>query len=392
MSAIGKARAAIQFAMSPLAEMRERSRKAPLYASIHSNLDPGLHLREAAAWLMRAQDFGSDRGVSYGARFGEGFLPSYPETTGYIISTFLDLAKHYNNSEYRQRAVEMGDWESAIQMSSGAVMGGVYNTSPTPAIFNTGMVLLGWTALFKAGWERFRSSAERAARWLLDMQQPDGNWIRGNSQFANAASTVYNVKAAWGLAEIGSALHSPDFLAAAIRNAEFALTKQQSSGWFSDCCLEDPDHPLLHTIAYAMQGLIGIGEVAKRDDFIERASRTADSLLRLMDDDGFIPGQINHDFTGAVKWCCLTGTAQTSIVWSQLARIKGDATYGQAADRANQYLMARHDLSNADPSIRGGVPGSWPVWGGYGKFKILNWATKFFADALLLRIQQQSMG
>src|SRR5271167_2159158 len=150
MSAIGKARAAIQFAMSPLAEMRERSRKAPLYASIHSNLDPGLHLREAAAWLMRAQDFGSDRGVSYGARFGEGFLPSYPETTGYIISTFLDLAKHYNNSEYRQRAVEMGDWESAIQMSSGAVMGGVYNTSPTPAIFNTGMVLLGWTALFKA--------------------------------------------------------------------------------------------------------------------------------------------------------------------------------------------------------------------------------------------------
>jgi hypothetical protein len=47
--------------------------------------------------------------------------------------------------------------------------------------------------------------------------------------------------------------------------------------------------------------------------------------------------------------------------------------------------MRHHDIDNPDPRLRGGVPGSWPVWGDYGPFKILNWATNFFAEALLLQ-------
>ena len=52
-------------------------------------------------------------------------------------------------------------------------------------------------------------------------------------------------------------------------------------------------------------------------------------------------------------------------------------------ERLNRYLMARHDITNANPAIRGGVAGSWPVGGDYGRFKVLNWATKFFLDSLL---------
>ena len=389
MNIISKARAAAYMAASPIIQAQERYRKAPLYTSLHSNFDYAVHLRESAEWLKRAQDTGVDRGVSYGTKFGEGFNPlSYPETTGYIICTFLDLAKHYADSEYRRRAIDMGEWESEVQMDSGAVMGGMYNTNPTPAVFNTGMCLLGWAALYtETASERFRVSGERACRWLLEMQEPDGNWIRGNSQFANPATTVYNAKAAWGLAEMGRALDTPEFVAAAIRNAEFAVSKQTENGWFLDCCSEGSPHPLLHTIAYTMQGLVGVGKIAGRRDLIDRAARTADSLMTLMDSDGYIPGRIDRDFTGAVEWCCLTGTAQTSIVWSELERITGDARYGRAAEQANRYLMARHDISNPDPSIRGGLAGSWPVWGEYGRFKILNWATKFFTDALLARAQ-----
>lgn len=386
MGVFRKMGTAVRLAWRPFLDARERRRKAPLYTSPHSNLDPELHLREAAGWLARAQDSGTDRGVSYGADFGQGFLPSYPETTGYIIRTFLNLARRYPDSDYRQRSLEMGDWESAIQMSSGAVMGGMFSSTPTPAIFNTGMVLLGWAALYReTGVDRFRISGQRAARWMLEMQEPDGSWVRGNSQFANASSTVYNVKAAWGLAEMGAALDSAQFISAAVRNAEFALTKQKPNGWFRDCCLEDPEHPLLHTIAYTMQGLIGVGKIANRPDLIKAAARTADALIGLMDPEGFIPGKINCDFSGAANWCCLTGTAQTSTVWSHLESITGKAAYGEAADLANRYLMARHDISSTDPCIRGGLAGSWPVWGEYGKFRILNWATNFLADALLLR-------
>jgi hypothetical protein len=387
MAVLNKFKAAVRLAVRPFDEADQRRRKTPLYTTVHSNLDADLHLREAAAWLIRAQDHGADRGVSYGAKFGEGFsAASYPETTGYIIDTFLNLAKSLHDDSFRTRAIQMGQWESAIQLPSGAVMGGMYNTNPTPAIFNTGMVLLGWASLFReTNLERFRLSGERAGQWLLDMQEPDGNWIRGNSEFANSGSTVYNVKAAWGLAEMGSALHRPDFIAAAVKNAEFALTKQHANGWFQDCCLEDARRPLLHTIAYTMQGLLGVGRIANRPAFVQAAANTAQSLIGLMDGEGFIPGTIRNDFTGASSWCCLTGSAQTSIVWSELERLTAISTYGSAAERVNRYLMRRHDITNQDPSLRGGVPGAWPVWGNYGKFTVLNWATKFFCDALLAR-------
>ena len=44
--------------------------------------------------------------------------------------------------------------------------------------------------------------------------------------------------------------------------------------------------------------------------------------------------------------------------------------------------MARHDISSADPAIRGGLAGSWPV-DEYGRLMVLDWATKFLIDALL---------
>ena len=105
-----------------------------------------------------------------------------------------------------------------------------------------------------------------------------------------------------------------------------------------------------------------------------------------MDDDGFIPGYIGPDFRGSANWCCLTGTAQTAIVWGQLFEMTGDRMYLGAMDRAMGYLMRHHDVTNSDLRLRGGVPGSWPVWGGYCRMTILNWATNFFVEALMLRL------
>jgi len=44
-------------------------------------------------------------------------------------------------------------------------------------------------------------------------------WIRGNSKFAKAESTLYNVKAAWGLCEVGLVLGEDRYVQAAVRNA-----------------------------------------------------------------------------------------------------------------------------------------------------------------------------
>jgi hypothetical protein len=136
-----------------------------------------------------------------------------------------------------------------------------------------------------------------------------------------------------------------------------------------------------------MQGLIGIGKLTRRDDFIDAADRLALALRERMTPDGFLHGRFDRDLRGAASWCCLTGSAQTSIVWSELYLLGRSAGYESAVTQVNDYLCRRHDITNRDPSIRGGVAGSWPVWGEYGQFRVLNWATKFFVDALVREAQ-----
>src|ERR1041384_1040209 len=226
---------------------------APLYSPDPANLDVEAHLSAALDWLKRAQDAGNDRGVSYGVKFGSDFDVSYPETTGYICQTFVEMSRRTGDGELLKRAVEMGHWEVDIQLPDGAVMGGKINQNPTPAVFNTGMVLLGWSSLIRAAADdRIKTAACRASDWLVRMQEPDGNWIRGNSQYANSSATIYNVKAAWGLCEAGIVLNQQHKVEAALRNAEFCLTRQHTNGWFRDCCLEHPTQPLLHPLCYTL--------------------------------------------------------------------------------------------------------------------------------------------
>lgn len=357
-----------------------------IYTDVHNNFDVSIHLREAVEWLIRAQDHDNDMGFSYGAHFSGGFWSSYPETTGYIIPTFIELADVWSKDDFEKRAVEAGDWEIDIQMECGAVMGGRVDARPiTPAVFNTGTVLQGWAALLnRTGDSRFRDAGIRAANWLLSVQDSDGAWRKGNSQFAKGENRVYNIFSAWGLCAFGQACKEERYVNAAVENAKYTMSRQSENGWFADCCLNDPINPLLHTLAYAMQGLLEIGLLTDQEELISASRRTADTLALSLGNDGFISGRFDSDFSGVASWCCLTGSAQTSVVWSKLYRLTGDVKYRKAAERVNRYLMARHDLNSENPAVRGALAGSWPVWGAYGRFTVFNWATKFLIDALLL--------
>ena len=123
--------------------------------AVPSHRDDDAHLNAALAWLCRAQD-AVPGGVSAGYFFKRGWMPAYPETTGYIIPTFLAQGLD-------DRALALGEWEIAVQLPEGAVRGGI-GLNDYPIVFNTGQVILGWTALYRAtGEERFLQAASRAA-------------------------------------------------------------------------------------------------------------------------------------------------------------------------------------------------------------------------------------
>src|SRR2546422_3272455 len=131
--------------------------------------------------------------------------PSYPETTGYIIPTLYAAARRLGRAELAARAEAAARWEIEIQLPSGAVRSGVIGEPESPAVFNTGQVLLGWLAAFEETAQGiFADAARRAACYLVTTLDSDGHWRNGNSRFARADATLYNTRAAWALAEAGA--------------------------------------------------------------------------------------------------------------------------------------------------------------------------------------------
>jgi hypothetical protein len=63
----------------------------------------------------------------------------------------------------------------------------------------------------------------------------------------------------------------------------------------------------------------------------------------------------------------------------------GDPELRSFGDELLDSAKLAHPL-RGPVGVRGGVPGSSPLWGEYGSFKYLNWAAKFMADVLMDRL------
>ena len=275
-------------------------------------------------------------------------------------------------------------WECEIQLPSGAVQGGVIGQGNSPAVFNTGQVILGWLSAFEqTGDDRFANAARRAGDYLVSVQEPSGHWRKGNSAFARHDTTLYNARVAWALAEAGVRLGVEDFKAAAHRNLKAVAGLQTGNGWFPYCCLTDSKRPLLHTIAYTIRGLLEGGRVLEDDQLVQAAVRASASLLKQVREDGWMSGRFYPDWTPAAEWSCLTGEAQMANNWMRLHAITGERQWLEPVPRMLRFLKRTQNRTSDEAGLRGGIKGSFPMDGEYGRFEILNWATKYFADALM---------
>jgi len=350
--------------------------------------EPGAHLAAAMNWLCRAQDMGGGGGVARMYHLKTGWGPAYPETTGYIIPTFLQYAQLSGRDEFAERAIRMAEWEIAVQLPNGAVQGGTVAATPSPAVFNTGQVIFGWVAAYiHTGDRRFLDAFRRAADFLCEHQDPDGAWRRHLSAFcspaANTDSYCYNVRTAWALYRAGEACGERAYREAAERNLEYVVRRTLANGWTPDNCLSDPSRPLLHTIAYTTQGMLELALCTGNAEALARVRQANQALAEGFEREGRLFGRYDQYWRAAVHWRCLTGEAQTAIVWFVLGQVLRDEGWSRRGVRLTAQLKRLQSLSG-DPDTVGGIKGSHPIYGPYGKYQYLNWAAKFYADALML--------
>ena len=163
------------------------------------------HLLAAANWLKRAQDATGDGGFVGRYNLRSGWSSSYPETTGYIIPTLLRLADTLGDDDYLKRAERAIEFLLSVQLPSGAFPGAeIAENRTNPSPFNTGQIMHGLQAWAKrTGDERCRTALFRAGRWLCEIQDPSGAWLKF---FYQELATDYSAHLTCWLAEAGEFL------------------------------------------------------------------------------------------------------------------------------------------------------------------------------------------
>jgi len=346
--------------------------------------DPGPDrvIAEGVAWLCFAQDHSTsqDGGVARHFSLVDGWADSYPETTGYIVDTFIVHGEKSGNAQLIWRAHRMLDWLVSIQFPEGAFQGGTVNLEPhLPATFDTGQILIGLAAGTRIDL-RYREPMIRAADWLVETQDPDGCWRKHDTPFVVPGEKVYETHAALGLFRAATAASKGSYAKAAAAQVDWAIGHQRPNGWLDKCCLTDSANPLTHTLGYGLRGIVEAYVSTREAKFLEAACRTADGLMGAFEPDGRLPGRLNEHWQPAADWVCLTGTSQIAESLLMLSGLAKRDDYRRVALRANAFVR-RTIIVDGRPEIRGAVKGSFPIDGWYGRWQYLNWACKFMIDA-----------
>lgn len=364
-----------------LAQIADHGRNAALG---YSDAD---HLRAAAAWLKAAQDSQQDGGFSGRYKLDKGWTSSYPETTGYIIPTCLELAKRLNEPEWEARASRAMDFLLGLQLENGAFPGGeVAENTDKPSPFNTAQILNGLNIWAAAKDDmNVRQAADRAAAWLVSVQDDDGAF---RQHFYLNQPSAYSAHLSCWLAEYGMMFDDKAARNAAEKHLDWVLALQdKDSGFFARSGFYGADHDngtaVTHTIAYTIWGVLLNGLLLGREDAVDAAEFAAAKIMERLEILKFLPGRFNSNWRIDERAQCLTGNAQMALIWLRLYDARGDLRFVNAACRAIDLVKQAQPMDNPNPGLQGGVAGSYPVWGSYIFHGIPNWAAKFYIDALL---------
>lgn len=340
-----------------------------------------VHLDAAVDWLMRSIEACDGKASSKGYRFMKGWMPPYPETSGYIIPTLLTLARERGETRFVTAAESIGRWLIGIQRPDGGFSGYELGVQNEPDVFDTGMILLGFNALIHRGLgAEFSEPARRAAAFLAGSMDESGCFVR---HMSHDIVHAYNVRSAWALMAFGQLADEPYFVDRAADCAGWTIGRQNEHGFYLDNNFKPGGNANTHGTAYVMRGLLQIHGLCGDERVLQSVRHAADEICRIYDDRGWIASELGPDWQYLSSHTCLTGCAQLAIVLYRLFTMTGADRYRNAADRLLADVARRQPLETPGTPWHGAIAGSFPIYGRYAPLQYPNWATKFFIDAII---------
>jgi len=259
-------------------------------------------------------------------------LMPYPEVTGYLIPTLLEVGEQGLAKQYAEFLVDLQRPNGSFAAPDGKEY-----------VFDTGMALQG---LIRASqyWDKYKPFAINALVYVICSIEENG---RIPCVFPGVMEHI-NVMVLPTLVEACNILDRPEYLKTV--QSSLLYYKNTPAVLNLDC--------LSHFLAYIIDGFIEMGEL----DFVRP---TVERVFFSQKKNGGIPA------FPKVDWICSVGTAQFAIIGYKLGM-------DREADRAINYLCKIQNPS-------GGFYGSHGWMRSYFPNEEISWANKFFIDGINLK-------
>ena len=278
----------------------------------------------------------------------------------------------------------------SIQNAKGYWFGGVHPSKrQNPSVFNTGQILKGMMALYRyTGDDSFMDSALRGARWLAQGVGDDGLWPSNDYQSKETPS--YYTHVAWPMLEVWKECGEAGIRDAAERFLRVVLQRRRDNGVFMGWGFNEHRPAFTHTIAYTLRGMQESARLLDAWDEYGVSTKIALNVLMRKAElaGGGLPGAFDNDWKASGKYVCLTGNAQLATCLLILESHESDLRIVNSAAKLVDYVCKKQLQYIPIAGIRGGIAGSFPVWGRYMAMRFPNWAAKYHCDALLALMQR----
>lgn len=337
-----------------------------------------IHILNAAKWLLESQRAYLDQGYAHSYHFFYGWQAPYPETTGYIIPTLLEVYKTYPHEEFYNSAKLAVQWLKRIQNSDGSFS----DLQANKQVFDTGQILIGFNYLHEFFPEfDIHDHLVRCATWLCSVQKDDGSFQ--DFAYNNMPHTYYS-RVGSALLNTGKLLNNSNFTACGKKNIEWTMGQQLDNGFFKYASF-DHTPPYLHTMIYILEGLLESYKILQDEKILNSILLFSEKLLEISSSrDLILFSQYNENYEPQNREKCITGLSQWAGVCLELFEITKNEKYNKEALKNIYYLKSKQIFSN-NKYLNGGLTGSLPIHGKYLKYSIPNWGMKFFIDTLLIR-------
>ena len=259
-------------------------------------------------WLISSGLFVSDNNSKHcGAVYSffdeqsNDFSFLYPEITGYFISTMKFLYSLEDNIQYIKYAKSSSDWLVSIYKKYHSLIQGIKNNSPTSNLsysFDTAICAKGLLDYYElSNDEKYLSHAKIMLDALVEQFiESDGSVIPFKDITTNIAgeddSVWYkqkgclHVKTAMPFFQISQYVNEPNYLKIG-KNICNSISKYQNSD--GSIRLHEKSKIInLHTLSYALEGLVYGYNFTKDNHYLDIVKNSLDWCLNQISDDGSV--------------------------------------------------------------------------------------------------------